>query len=213
MRGNKFFIIMVAVVAVFTVIAARVVLQNQNKNEQVPPEIMALLVKDHSPTLGSKDAPVHLVEFLDPECESCAAMDPIVKGLVKEYEGKIFYTVRYMPFHGNSAYAAAMLEEAREQGKYWESLSTLFHQIGNWGDHHEPKPELIKGYLTELGVKFDSLDDKAIIEKHSSKIKLDETDGKRLGVKYTPTFFVNGRMLADIGYEPIKEAIEAALKK
>lgn len=169
------------------------------------------LIKDHSPSMGPKDAPVQIVEYLDPECEACKMMDPIVKGLLKTYEGQVRYVVRYMPYHGNSMLAAVSLEEAREQGKYWEALSTLFYHQPEWGDHHTPKPELIKTYLIKLGVNPASLKEEYLMSKHRWKVDLDEADGKKLEVKGTPTFFVNGKMLTEMGYEPLKAAIDTAL--
>jgi protein-disulfide isomerase len=79
----------------------------------IPPET---LVRPDSPTLGSSDAPVTLVEFLDPECESCAAFAPIVKKILQDYDGKVRLVVRYMPLHHNSLRAAALTEAAGEQG-------------------------------------------------------------------------------------------------
>ena len=55
-------------------------------------------------------------------------------------------------------------------------------------------------------------DMQALVTKHRWKIDLDFADGKKLGVRATPTFFVNGKMLLNIGYEPIKDAIERELK-
>ena len=45
------------------------------------------LIREYSPTIGPTEAPVTVVEFLDPECESCAAMHPIVKNVMREFEG------------------------------------------------------------------------------------------------------------------------------
>ena len=39
----------------------------------LPPDIAAHLVRFHSPVLGRADAPVTVVEFLDPACEACRA--------------------------------------------------------------------------------------------------------------------------------------------
>lgn len=172
-----------------------------------------LLVRSHSPTKGSDDAKVTVVEFLDPECEACRAMHPIVKRLLTEYDGKIRLVIRYMPFHGNSVLAASALEEAREFGKFDEALDKLFENQPAWADHANPKPELIAGYLKELGIEDDKLDAAYLTSKHSSKVEVDGADGMKLGVTRTPTFFVNGRILSEIGYDPLKEAIERALNE
>lgn len=206
----RFVILLLVVVLGGFLLFAKMFKSDQEKGLIAVPRInTADLVKDHSPTLGDKSAPVTLVEFLDPECEACRVMDPIVKGLVQEYDGKVFYVVRYMPFHGNSMLAAVSLEEARDQGKYWQALSNLFYNQPQWGDHHNPKPELIAGFLKELGVKLPN--EKELLKKHQWKVDLDQADGIKVGVKATPTFFVNGRMLNEIGYQEIKSAIESEL--
>lgn len=210
-KDQKFILFFVLVVAAGFILFAKMFKADQQKGIiDVTRVNTADLIKDHSPSLGPQDAPVTVVEFLDPECEACKMMDPIVKGLMKEYEGRVRLVIRYMPFHGNSLLAASVLEEAREQGKYWEALSTLFYYQPQWGDHHNPKPELISKYVKDLGVKL--ADDKELIKEHQWKIDKDQADGIKVGVNATPTFFVNGRKLQDIGYEPIKEAIENELK-
>lgn len=209
-KDQKFILFFVLIVAAGFILFAKIFKADQEKGIiDTARANNADLIKDHSPSMGPKDAPVTVVEFLDPECEACKMMDPIVKGLMKEYEGKVHLVIRYMPFHGNSMLAASVLEEAREQGKYWEALSTLFYYQAEWGDHHQPRPELISKYVKELGVKLDN--EKELIKKHQWKIDMDQADGVKVGVNATPTFFVNGRKLQDIGYQPIKEAIEKEL--
>lgn len=172
-----------------------------------------LLVRDHSPIKGNRNASVVIVEFLDPECEACRAMHPIVKQLLSEYEGKAQLVIRYMPFHGNSKLAASALEEAREQGKYDEALDILFEKQPEWANHGQPRPDLIPVILSELGIKKDTLEGNKVLAKHAWKVDLDQIDGNRVGVRHTPTFFVNGEMLDEIGYEPLKNAIEKSLPK
>lgn len=172
-----------------------------------------LLIRAHSPIKGDMNAPVTLVEFLDPECEACRSMHPIVKRLLAEYQGKVRLVIRYMPFHQNSLLAASALEEAREQGKFDQALDLLFEKQPQWGDHHAPRPELIPVLLKEIGMDEKTLDPKALIAKHGGKVETDKVDGENVGVRFTPTFFVNGKIINEIGYEPLKAAIEAELPK
>lgn len=200
---------------VLTVFAALVIMNKRDKEalvEATPRADVELLIRSHSPIKGNPEAPVTIVEFLDPECEACRAMHPIMKRLLAEYDGKIRLVIRYMPLHGNAKLAASALEEAREQGKYDEALDALFENQPAWGDHHDPQPNLIMTYLKDIGVKG-RLDASALVAKHGEKVNMDHVDGNRLGVKWTPTFFVNGKMLEDIGYEPIKAEIEKALQE
>jgi protein-disulfide isomerase len=168
-------------------------------------------VRPHSHALGPENAPVTVVEFLDPECESCRAMSPMVKHLLQLYAGQVRLVVRYMPMHANSVPAASALEAAGEQGKYWEMLESLFANQPQWGDHHAPKPELIPEYAKQLGLDMIAWGKAAADPSQRRKIAQDEADGKSLGVNGTPTFFINGKLLERLGFEPLQAAIDQAL--
>ncbi|MCY7375950.1 MAG: DsbA family protein [Pyrinomonadaceae bacterium] len=177
------------------------------------------LVRPDSPTLGAADAPVTIVEFLDPECESCAAFSPIVKKILKEYEGKIRFVVRYMPLHPNSLSAATFTEAAGEQGKYWQAQEMLFQKQPEWGTKHGPSPgapadinALFKKYAAELGLDTSKMDSAFAQNKYAAKLERDKKDGQSLGVRQTPTFFVNGRRLARLGESDLKALIDEELK-
>lgn len=214
MKANKIFVMGAIVIA--AVAFGILFWSKQTAVEQaavtVPKANTALLLKPHSPIKGSADAKVTIVEFLDPECEACRSMHPIVKQLLKEYDGRVRLVIRYMPFHGNSKYAASALEEALEQGKFNEALDVLFEKQPQWADHGHPRPELIASFLKEAGVTG-PLDQSSVIAKHGSKIDIDQADGIELGVQRTPTFFVNGVEQDKIGYGPLKQAIEKALQE
>jgi protein-disulfide isomerase len=169
------------------------------------------LIRPHSPTLGPADAPVTLIEFLDPECEACGAMHPVLKRLLQEFDGRIRFVVRYMPLHQNSAYAAALLEGARTQNMYWDLMDAFFARQAEWASHEAPRPEFLAAYAAQLGLDVDRLTAAASDAEIERRIRQDTTDGQALGVDRTPTFFVNGRPLPRIGYEPLRSAIVAAL--
>ena len=63
-----------------------------------------LFVRDHSQTLGSADAKVYLIEFMDPACETCAAFFPFVKQIMDANPGRIKLVLRYAPFHEGADY-------------------------------------------------------------------------------------------------------------
>jgi protein-disulfide isomerase len=173
----------------------------------------SIFVRDYSPRYGSKEAKVYLTEFLDPECESCRALYPMVKNLLKEFEGKVQLVVRYAPFHGNSKVAISALEAARMQGKYWETLELLFHYQPAWGDHHNPRPELIFELLKKSGLDMDSLLKDIKHPKIAKIIEQDAADLKILNVRMTPTFFVNGKPLEKFGIDHLRSLIHAEVEK
>ncbi|HEX8335512.1 MAG TPA: thioredoxin domain-containing protein [Pyrinomonadaceae bacterium] len=183
------------------------------------------LVRPDSPALGPADAPVTLVEFLDPECESCGAFHPTVKKILKDYDGKVRLVVRYMPFHPNSVLAATVTEAAGEQGKYWEMQELLFRRQAEWGEIHghgghaapavrrEPAGLLFERYAAELGLDVERVRAAVAGNRYAAKVERDKRDGQTLGVAKTPTFFVNGRQLARFSQQDLRALIEDELKK
>jgi protein-disulfide isomerase len=167
----------------------------------------SVYVRPHSHFIGPADAKVTIVEFLDPECETCRAMYPLVKQVLQELHGKVRLVVRYMPFHQNSLFAASALEAAAEQKKYWEMLEAMFASQPMWADHHQPRPELIPEIAKQVGLDMPAFNQALSRPAHKQKVQIDEADGKALGVTGTPTFFVNGKMLQELGYEQLRALV------
>jgi predicted DsbA family dithiol-disulfide isomerase len=72
--------------------------------------------------------------------------------------------------------------------------------------------EKLKGYATEVGLdrtRFDSALDSG---KFKESVQLDVDEGIRLGLKGTPTLFINGRRVSVKSYEDLKALVDAALK-
>jgi protein-disulfide isomerase len=171
------------------------------------------LVRPHSRSLGPADAKVTVVEFLDPECESCRVMYPVVKQLLGEYGNRVRLVVRYMPLHPNSILAIGALEAAAQQGRYWEMLETLFLHQPRWGNHHDPKPEMIPQLAEQIGLDMEAFRRSISGQAHRQLAEVDQKDGQSLGVRATPTFFVNGKQLDTLGYETLKALIDQELAR
>ena len=189
----------------------------------VQPSISENLVRPDSAALGPADAKVTVVEFLDPECESCAAVAPQVKSLLKEYDGRVRFVVRYMPLHRNAKLAAQYIEAAGEQGKYWEMMEKMFAMQGEWGEKHGPAAhnpvpsapvsELFEKYGQEIGLNAGQLNSAAGQRKYAEKAERDLRDGQSVGVRGTPTFFVNGRRLARLSMTDLRNLINQELNR
>ena len=170
-----------------------------------------IFARDYSPRWGNPEAKVVITEFLDPECETCREFFPLVKKIIKENNGKVQLVVRYAPFHGNSKIAVRALEAARLQGKYWQAIEMLYHYQPEWGDHHNPRIELIYGYLEKLGLDMEKLRADMNSPAIEKMLEQDMTDLRQLGVKYTPSFFVNGKALRNFGIMPLLELVETEI--
>lgn len=191
---------------------------SNNQNAATPP---APLVRPENWKVGPEDAKVTLVEFFDPECESCAEFHPTLKTILREYEGKIRLVSRYMPLHPNSITAATFLEAAGEQGKYWKAQELLFEKQAEWATKHGEPPDpmaptinqLMDKYAKELGLDTKAARQAVSERRFEAKIEQDKKDGQTLGVRKTPTFFVNGRISARFGEAPLRALIDDELNK
>jgi len=173
-----------------------------------------LLLRADAPRLGSPIAPVTVVEFFDPECETCRRFHPMTKMLLQEFDGKIQMVFRYAPFHPNSKFAVQILEAARQQNRYWEVLDVLYQYQPQWGDHHNPRPELIWTYLPNVaGLDIERLKVDMNDPKIQTMLDKDLSDGRQLGVQRTPQFFVNGEPLLDFGYEQLRQLVLSHIPK
>ena len=169
------------------------------------------LERPHSRGKGPADAKVVLVEFFDPACETCRAFDPYVKAMLAEHRNRVRLVLRYAPFHQGSDTMVKILEAAALQDRFWETLQVMFDTQPQWASHHHPQPEKIWEFLPRAGVDVDRVHRDAQDPKFVEIIEQDLADGRTLGVRKTPQFFVNGKPLTRFGYEQLKSLVEAEI--
>src|SRR5210317_2368670 len=173
----------------------------------------AALASEHSPTLGDANAKVHIVEFLDPACETCALFFPMVKNWMKEVPGQIRLTVRHVAFHEGSDYAVKILEASRKQNKYWETLETLLASQQQWTQHHTVQPENIGPAIASVGLDMEQLMADMNSMEVLARIEQDKKDSIFLKVSATPEYFVNGRPLPSFGQQQLANLVREELEK
>ena len=169
------------------------------------------LTRAHSPNSGDADAPVHIVEFLDPACGTCRDFYPFVKSLMAEHPGKIRVSVRYAPFHPGSDQVVKALEAARRQGRFAEVLEALFASQSVWVQNHRAQVDLIWPTLSGLGLDMERLKIDMNSPEVAQTVQQDLADANSLGVAMTPEFFVNGKPLPKFGYEDLKQLVDDAV--
>jgi protein-disulfide isomerase len=185
--------------------------QKADQSAQLAERNREHLVRFHSPTLGKADAPVVIVEFLDPACETCRAFYPFVKKMMAENPDRIRLVLRYAPFHKGSDKVVAVLEAARKQGKFWPALEALLAAQADWAPHHTPQVGLVWKHLEGLGLNIEQIRFDMVAPEIARLIANDLDDARVLNVTKTPEFFVNGKPLPAFGYEPLKALVEEAL--
>ena len=212
MKKQKLVIFTAIGLIVFFMIAG-VLYKNYQTNEfaKMSKSKSELFERPYSWSTGNKDAKVHLVEFFDPACETCAQFHPLIKDIMKKNEGNIRLTLRYAPYHTGSDQVVKMLEAARKQGKFTQTLEMMFATQKYWASHHKPNPQVLWQFLPKLGLDIDRLV-KDMKDPEMDKLVAQElADAKALGANKTPSYFVNGKPLQRFGYEQLKELIYSEL--
>lgn len=169
------------------------------------------LVRMHSPTLGQAEAPVVIVEFLDPACETCKAFYPRVKSLMAAHPGQIRLVLRFTPFHQGSDKVVAVLEAARKQDKFWPALEALLDSQAEWTRHHVAEVDRVWPHLEGLGLDIELLKRDMDAPDIAALIAQDLADAESLNVTRTPEFFVNGHPLPSFGFQQLTDLVDAAV--
>ena len=172
------------------------------------------LIRDHSITFGDNKKNISVVEFLDPECESCALFHPITRKLYKEYHEDIQLVIRYVPNHKNSRFAVKILEASRVQNKYEEVLSVIFEKQPIWAEHNNEKPELLWEFLAQIPeLDINKLKEDSKNQKIDEIMDMDMADARELNVRGTPTIFVNEKRLSVLSQKDLFDLVEAEIYK
>jgi protein-disulfide isomerase len=171
------------------------------------------LASQQSPTLGEAAAKVHIVEFLDPACETCAAFYPLVKQVLAQNPGKIRLSVRHVALHEGSDYVVRLLEASRLQDQYWETLETLLATQSLWTEHHQVYPDRALQTVGNLGLDLERLQADMNSAEVVERAQRDRADAMTLKVTATPEYFVNGRQMPSFGEQQLMTLIGEELRK
>lgn len=170
-----------------------------------------IFVRPHSPVLGSAEARVQIVKFTDPACETCAAFASYMHQALEAFPGRVQVVIRYAPFHRGSEDVVRILEAARMQDKYWETLELLYRQQKNWTLNHSVVLAKVWSIVPEAGIDVERARRDMMDPRITALIQQDRADGDALGVRKTPGFFVNGKPLEPFGARPLAALIKAEL--
>jgi len=166
------------------------------------------LVRPSAPIIGEENAPVTIVEFFDPACEACRAFHPIVKSILDEHPGQVRVVLRYAAFHHGSDEAVKILEAARLQNMFEPVMEALLEAQPQWANHGAPQLDLAWKAAADAGLDVTAaravMDDPEIVRI----LEQDAADVQAVGVKQTPTFFVDGRPMMRFGADELREMVK-----
>jgi protein-disulfide isomerase len=176
-------------------------------------EQASTFVRSHSPTLGNDDAKVYVVKFTDPACETCASFSPFIKQTMAAFPGQVKLVIRYAPFHEGADEVVRILEAAKRQGKFWETLDLLYKRQSTWTRHHRVVLSEVWNVLSDAELDIERIKADMRDPSITAIIEQDLADAEALGVRKTPGFFVNGKPLEPFGPRPLFALIKAEVQK
>lgn len=150
------------------------------------------------PAIGPSDAPITIIEFSDYQCPYCRRWyQEVYEPLLAAYPGKIKLVYRNLPLtsiHPDAFAAAEAAMCAGDQDAYWQFHDKLFtgDTLGS---------QIYTRYAQELSLNVDSFETCMKDGKYKAAIEADSDFAVNLGVRSTPTFFING--LAIVGAQPL----------
>src|SRR5690554_863239 len=154
----------------------------------------------NAPTFGPKTAKVTIIEFSDFQCPFCAKGADILTELKKKYGNKIQVAFKNypLPFHNHAEIAAVAGLCANEQSTnhFWKMHDEMFRNQDSLSN------EGLKKLAKNAGLKMEAFEKCLSENKYLDQVRADMEEGKKINVKSTPTFFVNGQLIA--GAQPVE---------
>jgi len=158
----------------------------------------------NSPILGSKSAKVQIIEFSDFQCPFCSRAADTVHQIHKKYGNKVAVAFKQfpLPMHKDAkpASEAALCINEQSTDKFWKYHDLLFKE--------QDKMDAASLEAHAKAVGADLAKFKACFEgkKYAQAVEADMAYGEKVGVRSTPTFFVNGQIIN--GAVPIEQFAE-----
>lgn len=168
-------------------------------------------IKD-APVKGSGSAKVTIVEYSDFQCPFCSKAAVTISELEKKYGSKVKVAYKNfpLPFHSQARLAAEAAQCANAQNPklFWKMHDAMF------ADQTKLDKDNLLATAKKIGVKEADFKTCLDSDKYKSVIEADMAEGQKLGIKSTPTFFINGKLVS--GAQPVEvfsEVIDEEIAK
>lgn len=167
-------------------------------------------ILDDDPTWGPEDAQITIIEFSDFECPYCRRYFlEVLPQLRAAYPGLIRYVYKNFPLtsiHPNAVSAAEAAQCARAQGAFWEFHDLLFTMRLELG------ATAYLDYAAELDLDMDDFSLCVQERRYADTVRADHDLASSLGLRSTPTFFINGIMVKGaLPFQEFARIIDAVL--
>jgi protein-disulfide isomerase len=165
---------------------------------------------------GPANAAVTLEEFGDFQCPPCGGLEGPLQQIERDYASSLRVIFRNFPFtiHEHAHEAAYAAEAAGLQGRFWEMHDLLYREQAVWAKTKDAQ-SLFNSYAGMIGLNLERFKKDVGGEQVKTKVESDRKRGEALGVKNTPTIFINNQSVPPTSLNPtaLRAAIDAAVKE
>jgi protein-disulfide isomerase len=164
--------------------------------------------------LGPENATATLEEFGDFQCPPCGRLCEPINQIQKQQNIRVIYREFPLPMHAHAKEAACAAEAAGRQGKFWPMHDLLFREQAVWSKSQDART-LFHAYAGMLQLDLSRFKADMESPEVQQKIEADQKRGTAVGVKTTPTLFLNNEAVpvGDLNPEKLSAFVETALKK
>ncbi|HDH51264.1 MAG TPA: thioredoxin, partial [Nitrospirae bacterium] len=136
-------------------------------------------------------------------------LQPTLKQVLDAYPKEVRLVYKQFPlsFHPQARNASKAALAAGEQGKFWEMHDIVF------ANHNKLSEEKFKEFAAKIGLNAAKFDADYKSNKYDKQIQDEITLGNTVGVRGTPSLYLNGKKMAGRSLNDFKTAIDSALKK
>ncbi|MBI2039234.1 MAG: DsbA family protein [Candidatus Niyogibacteria bacterium] len=161
---------------------------------------------------GATTSRVTLAEYSDFQCPACAAWEPQLQVIVRDYGERIQFIYRHFPLpqHAQAELAAYASEAAGLQGKFWEMHDVIFERSREWADNRNARDIFMDAART-LGLDMAKFEADLNSDAVRSEVDKDKKSGLAASVNSTPTFFVNGQKVQPRSPDELRTLLDDAL--
>lgn len=157
-----------------------------NTNKDIP------IIPSKDILIGNPKAPLTLVQFGDYESRTNLPAHEVVMELLGKFPEHVNFNFRHYPLlqiHQRAYKAAEAAIAAGQEGKFAEMHELLLRNPTNLGVIS------LTRYAREIGIKSKQFLDSLVGGRYGWQVHGDMAEGKRLGIKTIPAFFIRDQPL------------------
>lgn len=190
---------------------SEVLVEKENRKEEKDQKVEITITKDDH-IRGNPQAPITIVEYSDLRCSFCKRFHSVLQQLLDNYPNQVRWVYKHFPLggsYGESRRAAEASECSWEQKGnegFWQFVDGLFENQEKLGK------ELYQELAQKLNLNMDKFNECLTSRKYRDKVEANYQEGKELGIRGTPTSFVNGEEISGaVSYSYLESVVEKAL--